>query len=254
MRKISLDPLSISDWRWEPFLSHAINSFSNLDLYPCSIGLKFLEKQGITGPKSSPYNVQTKTWAAKTEKLSKVRAACVKAGEKTAVFNLVAIPSEKFDIPFFGADFVTLPSGHLIALDLQPILKNDLIHMEKYLDKIMPSFNSFNHYFPDGGKVPEKATKYFSPAFIWTRLPLGQDSEDIINGPLMSAFSEYLNVYLDLVCNAQRVSTLRSVELFSGKQDYMNYRAENDPARGMLTRFHGAAWTEEYIKEVLFSI
>jgi phycoerythrobilin:ferredoxin oxidoreductase len=32
------------------------------------------------------------------------------------------------------------------------------------------------------------------------------------------------------------------------------YRAEKDPARGMLTRFHGAEWTEAYIHGVLFDL
>ena len=35
---------------------------------------------------------------------------------------------------------------------------------------------------------------------------------------------------------------------------YIRYRAEKDPARGMLTRYYGAEWTEEYIHGFLFDL
>ena len=42
---------------------------------------------------------------------------------KTEIISL-----EDFELPFFGADFVTLPSGHLLALDLQPAIKYDKLY------------------------------------------------------------------------------------------------------------------------------
>jgi phycoerythrobilin:ferredoxin oxidoreductase len=42
--------------------------------------------------------------------------------------------------------------------------------------------------------------------------------------------------------------------LVNGQRRYTRYRAEKDPARGMLSRFHGAEWTESYIHEVLFDL
>ena len=46
----------------------------------------------------------------------------------------------------------------------------------------------------------------------------------------------------------------RQKTLLAGQRRYTDYRAEKDPARGMLTRFHGSEWTETYIHSVLFDL
>ena len=68
------------------------------------------------------------------------------------------------------------------------------------------------------------------------------------------AFNEYLKLYLELAATAQPVSDSRRDHLLAGQRRYTDYRAEKDPARGMLTRFHGGEWTEEYIHTVLFDL
>ena len=40
------------------------------------------------------------------------------AGSAASVLNFVINPNSTYDLPFFGGDLVTLPSGHLLALDL----------------------------------------------------------------------------------------------------------------------------------------
>jgi phycoerythrobilin:ferredoxin oxidoreductase len=42
--------------------------------------------------------------------------------------------------------------------------------------------------------------------------------------------------------------------LLAGQKRYTRYRAEKDPARGMLSRFYGSEWTEAYIHDVLFDL
>ena len=69
----------------------------------------------------------------------------------------------------------------------------------------------------------------------------------------MPAYLDYLNLYLDLVRKAQTVSSKRSLLIGNGQKSYINYRAEKDPARGMLSRFYGKEWTEAYIHKVLFA-
>jgi phycoerythrobilin:ferredoxin oxidoreductase len=64
----------------------------------------------------------------------------------------------------------------------------------------------------------------------------------------------YLDLYLQLVREADPVDNERRQELLAGQKRYVAYRAEKDPARGMLTRFHGAEWTEAYIHGVLFDL
>ena len=170
------------------------------------------------------------------------------------MLNFVANPSSRFDLPFFGADLVTLPAGHLIALDLQPALKADQRHTTPVWERLLPIWEQWQTLLPSGGPIPAEAEPYFSPGFLWTRLPLGNDGDALIENAVFPAFVAYLDLYLQLVAEAQPVSDERRLELLAGQRNYVAYRAEKDPARGMLGRFHGKEWTEAYIHGVLFDL
>ena len=76
----------------------------------------------------------------------------------------------------------------------------------------------------------------------------------IIESAVFPAFLAYFNLYLDLATQALPVNEHRREQLLAGQRRYVTYRAEKDPARGMLTRFHGSQWTEAYIHQVLFDL
>ena len=254
MRKSSLDPVVISAWRWDPFLDYAIHALQSLNPEAYKIAPEFLEKEAITGSKLNNSRARTLTWACKTKKLRQIRAACVEAGNFASVLNLVISPLHIYDLPFFGADFVSLPSGHLIALDLQPVLKTDSKHTLLIWKRLAPLFEKWKDLIPAGGKIPSEARQYFSPGFLWTRLPLGDEGDKLIYEVIFPAFKDYLDLYLEFVFEASKVSNARSKSLLTGQKGYLTYRAENDPARGMLNRFYGREWTDRYIHKVLFDL
>ena len=241
-RQNSLEPLTIDNWRWQPFLNHACQALQEFSPEPYPIAEQFLLQRSTTGSKSKPVEVTTATWACRTSKLRQVRAACVEAGSAASVLNFVINPSTDFDLPFFGADLVTLPAGHLLALDLQPALKTDAAHTDSVWNRLIPIFERWQKRLPNGGPIPEEAKPYFSPGFLWTRLPLGEEGDSLIDEVVTA------------VRHALPVSRARSQQLLEGQKGYTAYRAEKDPARGMLTRFHGSAWTEAYIHDVLFDL
>tara|TARA_B100001939_G_scaffold322736_1_gene313457 strand:- start:132 stop:905 length:774 start_codon:yes stop_codon:yes gene_type:complete len=253
-RQSSLEPLTIAHWRWQPFLDHACRALEPLKPEPYPVGQEFLMQCSETGSKSKPVQVTTATWACKTTKLRQVRAACVEAGAAASVLNFVVNPSTQYDLPFFGADLVTLPAGHLLALDLQPALKTDTNHTSAVWERLLPIFERWQQRLPGGGPIPEEAQPYFSPGFLWTRIPLGSEGDALIEEAVKPAFRDYLELYINLVNEAEAVSSERSAELLAGQKRYTAYRAEKDPARGMLTRFHGSEWTEAYIHGVLFDL
>ncbi len=250
----SLDPVDMPGWRWSSFLENAIQALAPFEPELYDIQPDFLQKEGVAGSRSNPLNVQTMTWACKTNKLRQVRACCVEAGNFASVCNFVISPFHTYELPFFGADLVTLPSGHLLALDLQPVLKSDQFHTGFVWEKLIPLFEKWQVRLPDGGPIPEEARTYFSPGFLWTRLPLGKQADNLIEDVIMPAFLEYFELYLTLVRNANPVISSRALLLLEGQKKYMAYRAEKDPARGMLTSFYGKKWTESYIKRVLFNL
>jgi phycoerythrobilin:ferredoxin oxidoreductase len=154
-------------------------------------------------------------------------------------------------LPFFGADLVTLPGGHLIALDMQPLFRDDRDYQTKYSDPIIPIFESYQQDLPWGGDFPEEAQAFFSPAFLWTR----PQTTELVEQQVFNAFKDYLNAYLDFVDRAQPVTDAEDLNAIEQAQlRYLRYRAEKDPARGMFNRFYGSEWTEEYIHGFLFDL
>ena len=250
----SLDHFVMQGWRWQPFLDHAITALKPYEPRPYPVANEFLHQQTLSGSKSKPVSVTTRTWACSTRYLRQVRAACVEATPAAAVLNFVINPSSEYDLPFFGADLVTLPSGHLIALDLQPALKTDYVHTRQVWQRLVPLYEKWQQPLPEGGPIPEEAQPFFSPGFLWTRIPLGNAGDQLIAEAVMPAFVDYLDLFLSLLVGAQPVDASRQAELLAGQQRYTAYRAAKDPARGMLGRFYGREWTERYIHEVLFDL
>ncbi len=254
IRKNSLEQVSILNWRWSSFLEITNNALSKFDISPYPISRDFLTKNSTFGSTTNPKSIILETWALKTNQIRQARCACLQAGEITSVMNLVISPFNNYDLPFFGADFVTLPNGHLIALDLQPVLKDDKVHLNYISENLISIHHTWQSYLPYGGKIPPAAKQYFSPCFLWSRIPLGDEGEKLINQVIEPAFKDYLNYYLELVRNSKKVSKVRSLKLLNGHKNYMRYRAKKDPARGMLGSFFGEIWTESYINNILFDL
>ncbi|MDJ1176183.1 phycoerythrobilin:ferredoxin oxidoreductase [Roseofilum capinflatum] len=237
---------------YEPFLEYAIAYLQeHLDLQPYPIPPGFESKQATVGKGQRQSEVLTTSSAFQTDKLRQIRAAHVQGGEALQVLNFVIFPRLNYDLPFFGADLVTLPGGHLIALDMQPLFRDDPSYQEKYTQPILPLFENHKQHLPWGGDFPEEAQPFFSPAFLWTR----PQKTEVVQERVFAAFQDYLCAYVKLVQAAQPVE--EPEELLQIKQAqlrYIRYRAEKDPARGMFTRFYGPEWTEEYIHGFLFDL
>ena len=224
-RNNSLEPISISNWRWAYFLDQTIKKFSIFESSPYPIKNDFLFRESFFGSSSNPKKVILETWGLKTEKIRQARCACLQAGEITSVMNLVISPFNNYDLPFFGADFVTLPNGHLIALDLQPALKDDVVHTQYFLGKLKSIHANWQSKLPSGGDIPLEARQYFSPAFLWSRIPLGSEGDQLISEIIKPAFDDYLDFFLDLISHSKRVSLERSSKVLNGQKNYMRYRA-----------------------------
>tara|TARA_Y100001968_G_C19373187_1_gene726182 strand:+ start:666 stop:1439 length:774 start_codon:yes stop_codon:yes gene_type:complete len=254
IRRNSLDPIKIANWEWKIFLDEVIKSLAAFDFFEYPIENQFLVNEKPFRYKDRNIKAIAKTWASRTNKLSKIRAACIHVDHVTSVLNLVINPSCKYDLPFFGADFVRLPTGYLLALDLQPVLKDDLNHTKHVWDKLIPIHKHWQDMVPSGGPIPKDALQFFSPAFFWTRLPICPKSDRVIKNTIFPAFKAYLDLYLELVSEASLVTSERSNVLSNGQKDYLRFRAKKDPARGMLIRFFGQEWTDSYLKDCLFEL
>ncbi len=237
---------------YQPFLDYAISYMKSrlqLEDYPIPPG--FESKSAISGKGKNQYEVLTTSYGFKTSKLRQIRVAHVQGGNSLQVLNFVIFPQLNYDLPFFGADLVTLPGGQLIALDMQPLFADKAEYQEKYTKPILPIFQAHQKYLPWGGDFPEEAKPFFSPAFLWTR----PEETSTVENRVFAAFKDYLTAYLDFVEQAEAITDSQSLAAIESAQlRYIRYRAEKDPARGMFKRFYGEEWTEEYIHGFLFDL
>lgn len=236
---------------YEPFLEDAIAQITQrLDLSPYPIPDGFERKSAISGKGKRQAEVLTTSYAFQSPKLRQIRAAHVQGGQALQVLNFVIFPQLNYDLPFFGGDLVTLPGGHLIALDMQPLFQSDA-YQAKYTTPILPIFNQYKDELEWGGDFPEEAQAFFSPAFLWTR-----PSEDtVVETTVFDAFKAYLDAYLTFVDQAEPITETDELNHIREAQlKYLQYRAEKDPARGMFNRLYGSEWTEEYIHGFLFDL
>ncbi len=236
---------------YQTFLDYAIAYLrENLDLEDYPIPEGYQQKQAITGKGKREQEVVTTSHGFCSPKLRQIRAAHVEGGNSLQVLNFVIFPNLNYDLPFFGADLVTLPGGHLIAIDMQPLFHTNH-YQDKYSKPLLPTFQEYQKELPWGGDFPEEAQQYFSPAFLWTR----PDKTEIVETTVFSAFKYYLHTYVDFVKQAQKITDSQQLEnVLTAHKNYIQYRAEKDPARGMLTRLYGTEWAEEYIHGFLFDL
>ncbi|WP_055073892.1 phycoerythrobilin:ferredoxin oxidoreductase [Pseudanabaena sp. 'Roaring Creek'] len=238
---------------YQPFLDHAISYLTDRlpDLRPYPIPVGFASKSAIVGKGKHENEVVTTSYGYQSSKLRQIRAAHVQGGSSLQVLNFVIFPRLNYDLPFFGADLVTLPGGHLIALDMQPLFRDHHDYQAKYTKPILPIFETYQPHLPWGGDFPEEASQFFSPAFLWTR----PQQDEVVETHVFSAFKDYLQAYLDF-CDQANPTTDPALleEIEASHLRYLRYRAEKDPARGMFTRFYGADWTEKYIHGFLFDL
>ncbi|MEL6249506.1 MAG: phycoerythrobilin:ferredoxin oxidoreductase, partial [Cyanobacteria bacterium J06627_15] len=234
------------------FLEGAIATLRDrLDLSPYPIPEGFETRSATTGKGKREVTVTTDSYAFQSPKLRQIRAAHVQGGDSLQVLNFVIFPRLSYDLPFFGGDLVTLPGGHLIAIDMQPLFRDDPDYQRRYTAPILPMFERYQAYLPWGGDFPEEAQPFFSPAFLWTR----PSETDAVKTHVFGAFNDYLSAYIDFVEQAEPVTDPdRLAAIQAAQLSYIRYRAEKDPARGMLTRYYGPDWTEEYIHGFLFDL
>eukprot|EP00899_Mesostigma_viride_P014205 jgi/Mesvir1/22786/Mv14174-RA.2 len=160
--------------------------------------------------------------AGQANALRYLRTLVIDQGPQLQVFNCCFFPDPAYDLPAFGADFVTMPRGSLAALDFQP-LGNRPATVEAYVSRLQPLRARFHTAFPEGGPMPAEATEFFSAAKIWTRF--GNAAE--VLPTLLQAFEAYLEAYVSLVNSTPPLRDPAEVDrLREGQHRYLSYRAE----------------------------
>ncbi len=241
------------EWRWSKFQKYIM---LKLDEYNCEeykLSSEYQYKESTYGSKRNSSDVCLLTYAANNERIKFCRSVCINS-PSYSVLNFLIIPNNKYNIPFFGVDFVSLPTYHLIVLDFQPSINVSRQFDKNLLNKLISIKDQFHLKVPPANTMSAQISQFFSPGVIWSKLPKSQLSENLITRYLYPTFQKYLYVYLNLLFCAKEVHSRVQKDIFQGQIKYLNYRKRNDPARPMLRALFGELFTESLINNLLFKV
>ena len=170
-----------------PFLESMFSIFAEhgVDLEPYPVASEFQQRSVTTGSSSRQRHVQLSLCAHRSSKLRHIRAAHIQGGEGLQVLNVCLFPRLDFTLPTFSADLVTLPGGHLIAIDCQPNEPN--LPPDADGGRLRRAYEEHRPHLPEGGPVAPETARFFSDRFLWSRLPLATTPAEL-QGLVLPAF------------------------------------------------------------------
>ena len=177
----------------------------------------------------------------KTPKLRKVHLEVANIG-KLKILHSVFFPNPKYDLPIFGCDIVQNEKIVTAAIvDISPITGAEHVY-----DKLCTISNNFR--FNDRRPLPLWGDEIFSPFCKFVRL-----TEDIEMANFYCIVLEYLGVFCESVRDAELdTDWIKETRRMDDQIWYCNQQKKNDKTRGILEKFFGKQWAENYIDTILF--
>ncbi len=147
------------------------------------------------------------SWCYQCPQLRKIRYTYIDAGESAQIFNSVIYPAHHYDLPLLGIDFLTFGKNkNLVVLDFQPLFQE-----QKYLDKYIKPMTPIREKYADLAQNLEMkfydANRYFSRNLLFAKT-----DPDSIQERLFPAYKEYLNLYWQMVEQAEPLSNPDDIE------------------------------------------
>ena len=181
-----------------------------------------------------------------------IRMTLLDAGNKTQVFTSLWYPDPKYNLPLLGVDFLLFNNvKHVCISDFQPIQDTESEHDQSYehlMEPIRAQFPSLQ------GKMTKRfydENQHFSSQMLLAR----QDDPDIVQQmmqhDLPQAFQGYLRTHVNLV-KSTTPQPARADEIRARYSVYDQYSSARDPAHGLLTRYFGQEFADEYVYDILF--
>ena len=177
----------------------------------------------------------------KNPKLRKIHLEVANIG-KLKILHSVFFPNPKYDLPIFGCDIVQNEKIVTAAIvDISPITGAEHVY-----DKLCTISNNFR--FNDRRPLPLWGDEIFSPFCKFVRL-----TEDIEMANFYCIVLEYLGVFCESVRDAELdTDWIKETRRMDDQIWYCNQQKKNDKTRGILEKFFGKQWAENYIDTILF--
>ena len=173
----------------------------------------------------------------------KIHLEVAKLGKSLEILHCVFFPDPCYELPIFGADLVVNSNNISAAIvDLSPVgkkLPDSLI--SKMIELQVPKFN-------EPGKLPEWGF-IFSPYVCFIR-PVDFLEEKLF----LKLIDQYLTLLLSQLVSVREdeINSLDTIDRLNYQKQYCTNQKLNDKTKGILTKFFGSSWADEYINKILF--
>ena len=173
----------------------------------------------------------------------KIHLEVAKLGKSLQILHCVFFPDPCYELPIFGADLV-VNSNNISAgiVDLSPVGEN-------LPDSLISQMRSLKvPKFTEPGKLPEWGF-IFSPYVCFIR-PVDCLEEKLF----LELIDQYLSLLLSLLVRVRReeINSWDTMNRLNYQKRYCLNQKRNDKTRGILTKFFGSSWSDEYINKILF--
>jgi len=188
------------------------------------------------------------SWCYQCPQFRKIRYTYINAGETAQIFNSVIYPSNNYDLPLLGIDFLAFGKKKiLVVLDFQPLFREPE-YLEKYIEPMAPIRNKYQDLAQNLPMKFYDANQYFSKYLLFAKT----DGETVVNR-LFPAYQEYIQLYWQLLEKAEPLTKPEEIEkIIKAQKDYDQYSAERDPASGLFSSYFGHEWSEKFLYQFLF--
>ena len=173
----------------------------------------------------------------------KIHLEVAQLGKSLQILHCVFFPDPCYEIPIFGADLVVNSNNISAAIvDLSPVgkqMSDSLISQMRSLK--VPKFN-------EPRKLPEWGF-IFSPYVCFIR-PVNCLEEKLF----LELIDQYLSLLLSFLVKLSKdeINSLDTMDRLNSQKRYCQNQKRNDKTRGILTKFFGSSWADEYINKILF--
>jgi len=173
----------------------------------------------------------------------KIHLEVAKLGKSLQILHCVFFPDPCYELPIFGADLVVNSNNISAAIvDLSPVGKHLPVSLRSKMRSLkVPKFN-------EPGKLPEWGF-IFSPYVCFIR-PVDFLEEKLF----LELIDQYLSLLLSLLVSVvkEEINSLDTMDRLNYQKRYCLNQKRNDKTRGILTKFFGSSWADEYINKILF--
>ena len=156
-------------------------------------------------------------------------------------------PTIDLDQPIFSTEVILLGKRNLFLLDVQRGGGYDKHDDTELYDKLKSIRDKYPELLKEKAELKGEINKTLSPACVYVKI------DPQLDGQAFQLFSEYLEVYFDLIKKTKPLSGQSLREAENNFNDFMNTVIDHDPGVKIYSRFFGKKGGVERALDMFFA-